>query len=1478
VRSRIALVGALCACVVLVGGSSAAGSGTVSLTAIGAAAAQSFDPSADFTGLATTGTTNTTLPTGWFLAESGTSSLNNDAYAAGTGSGTAGDVYSFGGASSTERAFGTLRSGTLIPIIGAQFANNTGQTIGQLAVSYAGEQWRFGCTACATTGRADRLDFQISTDATSLTTGTWTDADALDFSSPITLGAAAVALDGNAAANRTAVAATVPASIAAGSAFWIRWIDFDPAGSDDGLAVDDFSLTPLATDAAPSVSSTTPANGANNVALASNIDITFSEPVNLTGSWFSISCSTSGSHTATATTGTTVFTLDPDSDFALGDTCTVTVFAASVTDLDGNDPPDNMAADYVFSFTTPPAVTTGVLISEVYGGGGNAGSNYKNDFIELYNPTAAPISLTGWSVQYASSAGTSWQVTALTGSIPAGSNYLVQEAAGTTGADLFLPAPDATGSIAMAAGAGKVALVASTTALSGACPTGGAIVDFVGFGSAANCSETAPTTTLTNATSAKRKNGGAQDTNDNSSDFAAGEPDPRGTTNPAPTVASTNPANGTSNVGLGANVVVSFSEPVSVSGSWFSISCATSGAQSAAATANTGAPGDYRFTLDPSADFVANEACTVTIVAAQVADRGVPGDTMAADYVFSFTTADPSVCGDPATLIHEIQGSGAAAPPSMLGTSRAIEGVVVGDYQDTTAEFGGFYLQEEDGQVDADPNTSEGIFVFANGFGPDVKRGDVVRVRGTVAEFNGLTELNAVNAVSLCSTGNPLPDATAVSLPVASFDELERREGMLVHFDQTLTATEVFNLGRFGEVSLSGVGRLYSPSAVVMPGAAAEAKRDENNRSRIILDDGNSQQDIDPTRYPQGGLTASNTLRVGDTLPGLTGVMDFGFSNYRIQPVGPLTWAHTNPRTPAPDPVGGNLRIASFNVLNYFNGNGTHQEGMPGGFPTSRGANSLVEFNRQTAKEVSALTAMNADVVGLMEIENDAGPNSALADLVTALNAASAPGTYSYIDTGVIGTDEIKVALIYKPAAVTPVGDWKILTSAVDPRFIDTRNRPSLAQTFLQNASGEKLTVVVNHLKSKGSGCGAGDDIADASGGNCTGTRTLAAQALVDWLGTDPTGSGDPDFLLIGDMNSYAFESPIQAFEAGGLTNLVRKLDGLTAYSYVFNGESGYLDHALATGSLEAQVAGVSHWHINPDEPTVLDYNVEFKTPNHIDTFYAPDAYRSSDHDPVVIGLDLDTNAAPSVDAGGPYSVDEGGVTLVNAAGNDPDGDTLTYEWDLDANGSFETSGQSVLFDATAIDGLVSRTIKVRATDPDGLSSESTASVTIENVEPSATFDAPASAFAGLPFTIALTDPSDPAPADTFTYAFDCGTVDGAFAGTSSTTCTSTSTGPLTVRGTIKDDDGGFTPYTATVSVVVTYDSLCELTRLYVTKADVENGLCDKLASAEDADAAGRPKAKDKALDAYVKQVRGQSGRSLTAAQADTLISLARQL
>ena len=270
--------------------------------------------------------------------------------------------------------------------------------------------------------------------------------------------------------------------------------------------------------------------------------------------------------------------------------------------------------------------------------------------------------------------------------------------------------------------------------------------------------------------------------------------------------------------------------------------------------------------------------------------------------------------------------------------------------------------------------------------------------------------------ITVCATGVGVT-ATTIGLPVAAMADFERYEGMRVNFSQTLTANETFTLGRFGEVKLASGGRLFNPTAITTPGAAAIAQQDLNNRRSFVLDDGDNQQNIDPTIYPSGGLSALNTLRSGYTVAGLNGVFDERFSTYRLQPVGSVSFAADNPRTSAPAAHGGNLDVSSFNVLNYFNG-----DGLGGGFPTARGATTPFEFQRQREKIISAIKIIDADILGLSEIENDAPPNSAIEDLVRGLNHATAPGTYAFIDTGVVGTDAIKVAFIYKPASVTPVG------------------------------------------------------------------------------------------------------------------------------------------------------------------------------------------------------------------------------------------------------------------------------------------------------------------------------------------------------------------------------------------------------------------------------------------------------------------------
>ncbi len=597
----------------------------------------------------------------------------------------------------------------------------------------------------------------------------------------------------------------------------------------------------------------------------------------------------------------------------------------------------------------------------------------------------------------------------------------------------------------------------------------------------------------------------------------------------------------------------------------------------------------------------------------------------------------PEMCGDPFTPIYDVQGSGAASP--VVGSEVAVEGVVTGDFQNNASpdngDLNGFHIQDPLG--DGDPATSDGIFIYAPG-GMDVSAGDAVRVRGSVSEFNGMTEISAAQ-IWQCSTGNPLPDAAPLSLPVTSVGDFEAYEGMRVTFPQDLYISEYFNFDRFGEIVLTSQRHL-TPTAEFEPGPDAVQAAQDFLLDKITLDDGRTSSNPDPAIHPNGNVfDLTNLFRGGDTVRNVTGVMDYSFGLYRIQPTQGADYTNANPRTTQPEDVGGSLKVASFNVLNYFT---TLDNSGPICGPLQdqgcRGADNATEFTRQRDKIIAAISTINADVVGLIEIENHPG-DVPTADLVSGLNDMLGAGTYDYIPTGAIGSDAIRVAFIYKPASVAPFGNYAVLDSSVDPRFDDTKNRPALAQSFFDFETGGVFTVAVNHLKSKGSAC---DDVGDPNlgdgAGNCNLTRKSAAEALVDWLATDPTASGDSDFLIIGDLNSYDKEDPIDVIKAGSddlpgtaddYTDLVFQFQGEAAYSYVFDGQVGYLDHALSNASLVDEITGVTVWHINADEPDLIDYDTSFKKPAQ-DAIYAPDAYRSSDHDPVIVGLDLEISPRPA--------------------------------------------------------------------------------------------------------------------------------------------------------------------------------------------------------------------------------------------------------
>ena len=625
---------------------------------------------------------------------------------------------------------------------------------------------------------------------------------------------------------------------------------------------------------------------------------------------------------------------------------------------------------------------------------------------------------------------------------------------------------------------------------------------------------------------------------------------------------------------------------------------------------------------------------------------------------------------DAVTLVSTVQGDGDASP--LVGDRVNVEAVVTSLITNEDA-LDGFFVQEEQADDDNDPETSEGVYVFCRTSCPaDLAAGDQVRVTGDVAEFNTSTQIGAAfgnGSIDVLASDVPLPPAATVQLPADASTKaattFENVEGMRTTISTTLAVSEYFNQARFGEIVLTADERPYQFTQNNEPSVAGyDAFLADLATRRIVLDDDSNSQnaatsgpaDNEPYYYPTPGLSTGNYFRGGDTIDDLTGVFEYSFGAWKLRPVSgaDYTFDPTNPRPASPDAVGGRLKVASFNVLNYFTSidDGTDVCG-PAADQECRGADSVAELDNQRAKIVDALARIDADVFGLIEIQND-GDDASAADLVAALNAREGAGTYDYLKTGFIGTDAIKQAFVYQPAAVQPVGDFDLLTSADDPRFDDQRNRPALIQTFEEVASGERLTIAINHLKSKGSGCGAGDDSPQDGSGNCDLTRTNAANALADHLATDPTGSGDPDTLIIGDLNSYASERPIAALRDAGYTDLRQRFEGADAYGYLFDGQLGTLDYGLANQTLDEQVTGAGGWTINADENPLFDYNDTvydsagepvFERKSTALPLFEPDAFRSSDHDPVLVGLDLGGELGPTCDGRR--------ATIIGTSGND---------------------------------------------------------------------------------------------------------------------------------------------------------------------------------------------------------------------------------
>lgn len=716
----------------------------------------------------------------------------------------------------------------------------------------------------------------------------------------------------------------------------------------------------------------------------------------------------------------------------------------------------------------------------------------------------------------------------------------------------------------------------------------------------------------------------------------------------APTLVSSTPADDSTDFAANADITLTFDENVTAGTGTFTLSDTTGtvveifDVSSDAVTFS----GDT-VTINPTADLNAGTAYTLTADATAVTDTAGNawspsfGDTTPTTLNFSASAAEY-------TLISTIQGEGDAGDEALRGQEVTIEGIITAYVPGKN----GFYVQEQATDYDANPNTSEGIFVYyGDNPNPGVNEasiGDTVTLQGTVGNYRGNTQLSYTQNFTVTEDGTveDLPEPVIIELPVATYGVMESHENMLVTVssgteDGSLVVTDNYNLSSYGQVTLTSDEVQTQYTETNAPSVDGFAAFNEATRvDQIILDDGLSSQNPEIMWGRNGEpLSADNTLRAGDSITQVTGVMEEFVDNragkhetsFRIQATQPEDVIFTGEDRPTAEQLqsqigDAEIKVASVNVLNYFTTEGRDNFTTPfGNTQPGRGADNPEEFARQQTKLVDMLLGLDADVIGLMEIQNNGfGDDSALQALVDALNAEAGEGTYAFIsgpftdgtnmDVPAAGSGAITVGFIYKPANVTPVGQAAVPDTDTYDAFTATYgNRVPLAQTFESNQDGEQFTAVVNHFKSKGTE--KDPDQLDGQGRNQE-ARELASQQLVDWLNTDPTGSNDPDRLLLGDFNAYSQEDAITLIDDNGYEKVSSGL------SYSFDGLWGSLDHAFASDSMTSQVTGSAKWAINAEEPAILDYNTVVRD-RPVQDIYAPDAYRSSDHNPILIGLNL---------------------------------------------------------------------------------------------------------------------------------------------------------------------------------------------------------------------------------------------------------------
>lgn len=902
-------------------------------------------------------------------------------------------------------------------------------------------------------------------------------------------------------------------------------------------------------------------------------------------------------------------------------------------------------------FIAPPrvrGVSTTIVISQVYGGGGNTNATLTNDFIELFNRGNTPVSLNGWSVQYASSSGTTWQVTNLTNvTLQPGQYYLIQEAQGTGGTQA-LPTPDVIGAIPMAQGAGKVALVNNTTTLSGSCPTGSHIIDFVGFGGA-NCSETNPTPAPSATTSVLRAATGCTDTDDNSMDFSAGTPNPRNT------ATTLNPCGGPSNAPVVPSCPTNLTVLEATAGS-ASLSASDSDGVVTSASITNIAP------MDPGTITLTNFVAATNPGETATATLAIADNTPLGSYTVTITwsnddsptpqTADcmVNVLVTALTPIHDIQGAGSSS--TLTGNTVTTRGIVTG------IRNNGFYIQMPENEYDGDANTSEGIFVFTSSAPPAAAAlGNLVLVTGNVAEFvptqdplsPPLTEI-AAPSVSVISTGNTLPapvTLTAADTPVnGTIEQLERFEGMRVAVNSlTVVAPTQGNISEANATAssngvffgvITGLARPFRE-----PGIQADDPAPGGMIPPIPRFDANPER----IRVDSDGQTGASAINVstGAIVTNLVGPLDYSFRTYTIlpDPASPPIVSGGMIPVAAPEPAANALTIASYNLQRFYD-----TVNDPNVSDTTLTATAF--SNRLNKASLAIRNFLRTpDILGVVEVEN-LSTLEQLAEKINADAVTAGDPDPMYVAYLVEGNDVggIDVGFLVKTAPVngsTPrvfVCPTCVVQEGLNATFTNPdssmstlNDRPPLrlnAVVNFTNGYSFPVTVIVNHLRSLNDieSTAPGSNGYPTEGARVRAKRLAQAEFLANLVQARQTADPNERIVLIGDFNAFEFNDGFvdlmgtikgmptpagQAVLTGAdlvdpdLTNLIDSAPPAERYSYTFDGSAQSLDHILINEPMLAAIAGASleHARIGADFPETARND-------------ANSALRLSDHDPVI--------------------------------------------------------------------------------------------------------------------------------------------------------------------------------------------------------------------------------------------------------------------